>query len=206
VFKNPVRYFALVLLGVSAAAGQSLSQVERNFIIQHLRQTQKELHEATKNVSEAQWNFKPAPDRWSIAQCAEHLVLAEDFLRGFISGDALKKTPTPEKKDPTRWKVRDAAILAQVANRSQRAQAPEQATPTGQWPDRRNLMKEFDARRKATIDFVRNTPHDLRAYFFDAGPLAGSDYYQILLVISAHTQRHIAQMREVMADPSYPKK
>jgi hypothetical protein len=201
-----IRCFVLLLFVAATAAAQGLSKEDRDFITKHLKQTQKELRTAVKGLNDEQWKWKPAADRWSVGECVEHLVKAEDFLRGFISGDALKKTPMPEKKDAAKAKARDEELLRRVADRSQRAQAPEQAVPTGQWPDRKQLVKEFDARRKTTIEFVRTTPTDLRAYFFDTGPLAGADYYQILLVISSHTQRHIAQMREVMADPNFPKK
>jgi uncharacterized damage-inducible protein DinB len=200
------RIIFLLVLVTSTAAGQGLAKSDRDFIIKHLKQTQKELHAAVKGVNDEQWKWKPAPERWSVGECVEHLVKAETFLRNFVSGDALKKPATPEKKNPAKAKEQDEAILKQVADRTRRAQAPEQAAPTGQWPDRKALLKEFDARRKATIEFARTAPADLRAYFFDSGPLAGSDYYQILLVISSHTQRHIAQMREVMAEPNFPKK
>jgi len=33
----------------------------------------------------------------------------------------------------------------------------------------------------------------------------GCDAYQWLLLISTHRQRHILQIREVKADPKYPK-
>lgn len=36
--------------------------------------------EATKGLSEAQWNFKRGPERWSVAEVLEHIVLVEDFL------------------------------------------------------------------------------------------------------------------------------
>jgi hypothetical protein len=201
-----IRCFVLLFFVAATATGQGLSKAERDSVIKHLKQTQKELHTAIKGLNDEQWKWKPAANRRSVGECVEHLAKAEDFLRGFITGDALEKSPTPEKKDAAKAKAGDEAIMKRMADRSQRAQAPEQAVPTGQWPDRKQLVKEFDARRKTTIDFVRATPADLRAYFFDAGPLAGSDYYQILLVISSHTQRHIAQMREVMTDPNFPKK
>ena len=32
------------------------------------------------------------------------------------------------------------------------------------------------------------------------------DGYQVILMIGAHTERHLAQMKEAMADPAFPKK
>ncbi|MFQ5696076.1 MAG: DUF1579 family protein, partial [Terriglobia bacterium] len=43
----------------------------------HLEATRLGLLDATADLSEAQWHFKPAPDRWSVAEIVEHLALSE---------------------------------------------------------------------------------------------------------------------------------
>jgi hypothetical protein len=37
-------------------------------------------------------------------------------------------------------------------------------------------------------------------------PAVEMDLYQMFFMISAHTERHVKQMREVMADPGFPKR
>jgi hypothetical protein len=37
-------------------------------------------------------------------------------------------------------------------------------------------------------------------------PAVEMDVYQMFIMISAHTERHVKQMREVMADPGFPKR
>jgi hypothetical protein len=67
--------FALLLLLVTmtvAAGAQELTQAERDRALQYLESTKTNVLEATRGLSEAQWNFKPAPDRWSVAQVMEH--------------------------------------------------------------------------------------------------------------------------------------
>ena len=49
--------------------------------MQYLESTKKNVLEATKGLSQAQWDFKPAPDRWSVAQVMEHIAASEDFIR-----------------------------------------------------------------------------------------------------------------------------
>ena len=74
-----------MLIGVLAvsgvAAAQELTKVEREHALQYLESTRKDVLDATNGLSEAQWNFKPGPDRWSVAQVMEHIAASEDFIR-----------------------------------------------------------------------------------------------------------------------------
>ena len=55
----------LMMAGAAAASAQEVTQAEKDKALQYLETTKKNVLEATKGLSEAQWNFKPAPDRWS---------------------------------------------------------------------------------------------------------------------------------------------
>src|SRR5260370_2747130 len=74
----------LMMTGAAAASAQDVTQAEKDKALQYLESTKKNVLEATKGLSEAQWNFKPAPDRWSVAQVMEHIAAAEDFIRGLV--------------------------------------------------------------------------------------------------------------------------
>src|SRR5262249_11264477 len=71
---------ALVFTG--SAAAQDVSPADKEKALQYLESTKKGVLDATRGLSDAQWNFKPAPDRWSLAELIEHLAAAEDMLRG----------------------------------------------------------------------------------------------------------------------------
>ena len=73
----------LLLSGAAAGSAQEVTPAEKDRALQYLESTKKNVVEATKGLSEAQWNFKPAQDRWSVAQVMEHIAAAEDFLRLF---------------------------------------------------------------------------------------------------------------------------
>ncbi len=60
--------------------GAPPNEEERHFMISHLERTRDLFVKSLDGLSEAQWRFKSAPERWSIAECAEHLVLSEEFL------------------------------------------------------------------------------------------------------------------------------
>jgi hypothetical protein len=65
-----------------SARSQEVTQADKEKTLQYLESTKKDVLDATKGLSSAQWNFKPAPDRWSIAECMEHIAAAEDYIRG----------------------------------------------------------------------------------------------------------------------------
>jgi hypothetical protein len=67
--------FAMLLFtGAAAASAQEVTPAEKDRALQYLESTKKDVLEATKGLSEAQWNFRPAPDRWSVAQVMEHVA------------------------------------------------------------------------------------------------------------------------------------
>src|SRR5437763_16651019 len=82
----------LLMAGATAASAQEVTQVEKDKALQYLETTKKNVLEATKGLSEAQWNFKPAPDRWSVAQVMEHIAAAEDFLRTLAKEKVMSAT------------------------------------------------------------------------------------------------------------------
>src|SRR5215813_10672991 len=96
--------FLAVALFFAADTTQTLSQEERTKAVAELEGSKKAFLDATKGLSEAQWNFKAAPDRWSIAECAEHIALAEGFIFGRISDGVMKTPLTPEKREATKGK------------------------------------------------------------------------------------------------------
>src|SRR5258707_10072768 len=121
---------ALLLMAATVASAQEVTQVEKDRALQYLESTKKGVLEATKGLSEAQWNFKPAPDRWSVAQVMEHIAAAEDFL---LALDKEKVMTAPAGEVGRDVKKTDEAVLAMVPDRTHKAQAPEPLVPTNRF-------------------------------------------------------------------------
>lgn len=117
----------------------------------------------------------------------------------------MKQPSDPSKREQTKGK--DEFILRALLNRSQKFQAPEAIVPTNRWPDRETLIEHFKQSRDKTLDYVRTTPDDLRDHFAPHPvPAIGMlDAYQWILLLSAHSQRHTAQIAEVKANTNFPK-
>lgn len=197
---------ALILATTCPLQAEPISKSDRDKVVKELNRTRKMLEDATKGLSAAQWSFKSAPDRWSVADCVEHLTLSEDFLRGLVTDRVMKTSAAPEKKNAEKQAQVDAQVLKMIADRTNRAQAPDGLRPTGKWADTKALMTEFKARRKKTIEYVKNAQEDLRAHFMDSPVIKEMDAVSWILFLSAHTERHTKQALEVKADPKFPKK
>ena len=198
-------FLALALL-LTADATQTITKEERDKAVAELEGSRRVFLDATKGLSEAQWNFKPAPDRWSVAQCSEHIALAEGFIFGLVSEKILKAPANPEKRAAAQGK--DAVLVTMLQDRSHKATAPEPIDPVKNAPmTGAESTKLFLDNRAHTIEFVKTTQEDLRDHLFDHPvPAIGTlDSYQWILLISGHTRRHTLQILEVKADPNFPK-
>jgi hypothetical protein len=187
----------------STAESSTLTKDERERAVAYLKQTQKDFLASIEGVSEAQWKFKAGPDKWSIAETAEHVAVAEQTIWDLVSEKIMKSPATPEKAAEAKGK--DETILNVIPDRSRKAQAPERLQPTGKWPNRAALAKDFESLRGKEIAYVTETKEDLRNHFGDHPFLKTMDAYQWLIFNGAHCKRHTAQILEVKADPNYPK-
>lgn len=198
--------FLAVALLLVADSAQTLSQEERDRAVTELEGSKKAFLDATKGLSPAQWNFKPAPERWSVAECSEHIALAEGFIFSLVSEKMMKAPANPEKRGAAKGK--DELILKILQDRSHKATAPEPIDPAKHGSmTLQESIKLFQESRTHTIEYVKTTQEDLRDHLFDHPvPAIGTlDGYQWILLISGHTRRHTAQILEVKADPNFPK-
>ena len=182
---------------------QDVSQADKDRALAYLESTKKGVVDATKGLSDAQWSFKPAPDRWSIAEVMEHLAAAEDMIRA-MDQEQVMKTPAIPPRDPAELQKIDAGVMAQVPDRSHKISAPEPLKPTNRFGSPADAEKHFVESRAVTEEYLKTTP-DLRAHATDSPMGVKLDGYQWVLLIAAHSERHTKQMLEVKADPNFPK-
>jgi hypothetical protein len=179
---------------------QELTQADKDRALQYLETTKKNIQDATRGLSDAQWNFKPAADRWSVAEVMEHIAKTEDFLRDMVV-EKVMKAPADASRD---LKKTDEAVLAMIPDRSHKAQAPEPLLPVNKYGSPAGSLKHFLETRVVTEEFLKNTP-DLREHAMDSPMGMKLDAYEWILFIAAHSERHTKQILEVKADPNFPK-
>ena len=196
------RFVTLVCLFVSVAAfaGDTVSVSDQAALVAQLKRTEARFLASVEGLSEAQWNYKPAPDRWSIAECAEHITASEPFIRNM----AAESTKTELAADTAGTTNQDQKILTFLVDRSTKFKAPEPLIPTNRFATPAAAIEAFKKERGETIALASGNV-DLRTHgskHFALGPL---DSYGWILFLSAHSERHTLQIEEVKADPNFPK-
>lgn len=183
------------------ANAQSLTQQERDSLLEHLQQTRQAFLDSTSGVSPAQWTFKAGPDRWSIAEVAEHIAISETTILAIVTDQVLKSPAVPRNPNP----IPDEKLLAMLLDRTSKFQAPEMLKPTSRWATRDALVKDFVAAREKTATYVKATTDDLHGHASPHPVFKMLDGYQWVLLLSGHSARHTAQILEVKESPAYPK-
>jgi len=179
-----------------------MTPAERERAVNYLTQSRDNLLRTVRGLSREQLQFKSAPERWSVADCLEHLILVENRRIGEGIPAALQQPVDSARRSA--YEGRDDELVRLVAGRAQRVQAPEPVRPVGRWPHDR-LIPEFEAARKRSTDLVATTRANLRQYL-STHPLFGDlDCYQWLLLIAAHSDRHRTQIEELVASPGFPR-
>src|SRR5437868_5822267 len=100
---------------------QTISEADRKMAVDALRSSATLLARSIDGLTEAQWKFKPAPDRWSIAECAEHLAVTDPAMLGWVRTVVAK--PAAATTAPA-----DQIVLAKSADRSKKEKAPKSIT------------------------------------------------------------------------------
>ena len=199
----PVLICAAMLLPAPPTAAE-LSAKERDYAVNLLEETRKKFIASIDGLTPEQWTFKAGPDRWSIAETAEHIGISESTIMGMVTAKIMSAPPLPAGSE----RMNDEKLVAAVMDRSPAArfQAPEMLKPTNRWPNADALKKDFDDARNKTIAFIKETKDDLRGHAAPHPVLKSLDAYQWVLLVAAHSARHTAQIEEVKTASGYPKR
>jgi len=204
--RKTYNYLLLLFLVFSGLAGTPTSDVlskkERKFAAEHMKSTKAELQDAIKGLSAAQLTYKISADKWSVQECVYHIAISEKTLWTMLE-TSMKAGPTPEKKKDL--KVTDDQVIKMLGDRTNKVKTfpplEPQNTPYKSFDD---AMNDFKAGRTAHIKYIKATSEDLRNHFVQM-PFGMLDCYQLCLMISSHTDRHVQQLNEVKADVGFPK-
>ena len=171
-------------------------------LVAYMEETKQFFIDNVKDLSEAQLDFKAAPDKWSIRQCMEHIAISEKMIFGFVQMGFQKPEDSIKHKD---IKVTDDQIMQIITDRSRKAQAPEFLKPTNQFKSKEEAVDAFLKQREANEAFIKTTDVNLRDHYIEHPLLGLLDSYQGFLLLAGHSKRHTLQIEEVKASPDFPK-
>lgn len=175
---------------------------ERKQVLEQFAASESHLLRLIDGLTPEQLAFRSAPDRWSIGETVEHVVMVENAILRAIGQRIDQPSTRTERPDPAPI---DAALWTHTANRTQRVQAPERARPTGKFTVVVEAVEAVRTTRGRTVEFVQVSEGDLRGHVFPHIVFGDLDLYQWLIFLSLHGSRHAEQIEEILADPEFPK-
>ena len=188
---------AVLILATTVTAAVELSDLERRRLVAHIEMTGAWLLDEVSGLSPAQLEFRRAPDTWNIAEVLAHITLVGPIywndLQEAIKSPAVARSLTS----------RDEDILWYGIDRTRPEKAIPSETPKGAVGTLSAALDAYRRQHARLLDYVRTTKDDLRRHVVIR---QSCDAYQWALLISTHEQRHILQIREIKADPRFPKR
>ena len=196
----------LALLVITGLAGTvtptSLSGKERKFAIGLFKDTKAGVVKSVKGLSQTQLDYKAAPANRSVKECVYHIAMSEKNLWDLMEA-ALKQPANPEKRPQI--KMTDEQLVKAIADKNDKVaglavfesrQAPYKSI--------NEALESFKTARANHIKYVKTTTEDLRNHVVQT-PFGWLDCYQLCLVISSNSNRHLQQIEELKASPNFPK-
>ncbi len=180
---------------------EALTEAERTVAVNLLQKTKTDLLASVQGLSATQLSWKADSTRWSVAQCIEHIALAEIGIFQLQQG-AMNVPADPARRAEV--KLTDQQVVQFLTNRSGKAEAPAVIRPTGRFPSVAASLRAYGQQRDKTIAYVQTTPDDLRNHYWKHF-IGVVDAYQTILLLAAHSERHRLQIEEVKATPGFPK-
>jgi hypothetical protein len=175
-----------------------LNNEERAYVVRLLHDSENQFLELTAGLTDAQWSWQAAPDRWSVQQTAEHLVLGEQAMLGKIE-EALAGAPDPD------WEQQDARktrFLGRVLpDRGRKAIAPAGLAPHRQWK-RAETITRYKQGRAKTLKLAEEIDQPMKDHLAEHPfPVFNRlNAYQWLLYIPLHNVRHNQQIAEALKE------
>jgi hypothetical protein len=184
------------------AAMGSMGADDRERVVSGLERSRDALVEAVSGLTQEQWDFQPGEGVWSIRECTDHILVIERLL--FQTVRDLAAGP-PDAERSARVRGKDDRMLAALADRAFKVRNPFPTRTSGEADSPSRYVHAFHEVRAEVLEYARTTDAGLRERVARHPMLKDLDGVQWLLLIWAHTDRHLAQIREVQTHPDYPR-
>ena len=158
---------------------------------------------AINGLNDAQAQFRPAIDEWSIAEIAEHISIANhSFLR--ITYKLLKQAEAASAPPLAGLSLHHVLLNEEGQQKPERFPAPEIVKPQGG----QNIADSLVKLEQNLADFQTARPRlaaaDCSQAKFPHPAVGELNVYQWLIVLGEHLDRHRGQIERLKAAPGYP--
>ena len=160
------------------------------------------------SLSAEQLNWKPSAERWSVAQCFDHLLVSNQGYLPIIESvrNGTKKTRFVERLPVLPGLAGKLLIKSLDPVTGRKLKAPKNFEPA-QSNIRPGVIDDFVAQQDQVIEGMKSTSHlDLEKIKITSPALSFVAYslmdaYRVIVV---HEQRHLQQAKRVTAEPAFP--
>jgi len=181
-----------LVTGLVHGGNGTISNDERAFVINYLNASFLETQKVMATIDDSLWNYKPKDGGWSIAECMEHIMLAENAV--FFQAKKTLQAPADATKS---LKHKDGLCVSFITDRGKKAITP--LPPKEVTRSRQEYLAALKSSRDGIESFLQDNTLELRNHFGKA-PWGEVDTYQLFLVIAGHGLRHTAQMKAIIAE------
>ncbi len=159
------------------------------------------------HLSPAQLNWKPSPDRWSVAQCFDHLLTSNKGYFPVIDDVFAGKKRTFWERMPVLPGLAGKLLIKSMEPSSTRkVKAPKRFQPA-QSDISASIINDFAGQQSKLVEKMKASEHlDLERIVITSPVTAAITYslmdaYRLIVV---HEQRHFQQAKRVMEESSFP--
>jgi sporulation protein YlmC with PRC-barrel domain len=157
-------------------------------LINNIEQVSDTLVQLLQSVNERNFNQKPGHDKWSIAQVADHIRLSNNSVAKAL---ALAGKPVDRNPGERIGELKNVFLDFQT-----KLQSPDFIVPSKDIYDQKLLLKDL----QASIQLIRERMYEDNLDELINHPAFGDiSKFEILHFVLYHTQRHLRQIKEIVA-------
>lgn len=155
-------------------------------LIIEMQQSAETFISSLSSVPGEKLNIKPAPEKWSAGECAEHIILTELLIIRLIRGNGVPtERPPDEKLEEVATKFGDAEI---------KLSAFGPIIPSASEKSKEDLLKRFTNNRATLAEYIKTKDMSELITSFKHGVFGELTRYEWAQFILHHTERHRKQM------------
>jgi uncharacterized damage-inducible protein DinB len=164
-------------------------------IYDEIDRTRARLLAAVEGLTDEQRDFRPSPDRWSVAQLCDHLSIVEGNILKVLNKVLAKAEEAGAPQAPSDAPFAPVSVAEFVElTRGVKIEAPEAVRPSDSRPVAESLAALRDSRAALHALRPRLERLDAHALRFPHPAWGPLNLYQWLLFVGAHEARHLAQI------------
>ena len=188
--------------------GANTEQAELDAMVRELEGIAARARETFGRLSARQLNWKPAPDRWSVGQCFDHLITTNRCffpdMERVASGE--RKSSLWERVSPLSGLFGRLVLRGLDPEKGMKVKAPAVFMPASSDVDP-GVVERFAAHQTELTEKMRATAGRGLARTVVTSPVSALATYSLLdayRIVVAHERKHFEQARRVTQTEGFP--